>query len=130
MGIGWLDSPRKMGWGHNSKCLRMCPSCRDIRVARFGSGDLGIFRCCRVGDLGIFRKIRPCDPDISPTKRHPETHLGCAPSLFFMLYLNLSSKKIFGQPVGEISEKLTLTFCTSHQLVLQNFFLIPDSDRS
>jgi len=64
------------------------------------------------GDLEIFRKIKPCDPDISPNKRDPETHLGSDPPSFLMLYLNLTSKKFFGQPVGEISEKLTLTLHT------------------
>src|SRR3569623_1455280 len=97
-----------MRWGHNSKFLWISLIWGDIRVARLGSGDLGIFRCCRVGDLEIFRKIRPCDPDISPTKRHAETHLGSDPPSFLMLYLNLVSKKIFGEPVGEISEKVDL----------------------
>src|SRR3569623_516406 len=110
-----------MRWGHNSKCLGMSLSCGDIRVARFGS---------RVGDLEIFRKIRPCSPDISPNMHDPETHLNCDPPLFLMLYLNLASKIFFGEPVGEISEKLTSTFCIPHQLFLQNFFLLPDSDRA
>src|SRR3569623_1832664 len=99
--------------------------CRKIQV-----GDLEIFQHCRVGDLEIFRKIRPCDPDISPNKRDPETLLGSDPHLFLMLYLNLVSKNFFGQPVSEISEKLTSTFCIPHQLVHQNFFLMTDSDRA
>src|SRR3569623_1441351 len=119
-----------MRWGHNSKFLWISLIWGDIGVARFGSGDLGIFQLRKVGDFEIFWKIRPCNPDISPNKRDPETHLGSDPTLFLMLYLNLSSKKFFGQPVGEISEKLTSTFCTSHQLVHQNFFLMTDSDRA
>src|SRR3569832_1875068 len=83
-----------MSGGHNSKCLRMSLSCRDIRVARFGS---------RVGDLEIFRKIRPCSPDISPNMHVPESHLNCDPTSFLMIYLNLVSKIFFGEPVCEIS---------------------------
>src|SRR3569623_572824 len=119
-----------MRWGHNSNVFLDHAYSGRYQGCKIRVGDLEIFQHCRVGDLEIFRKIRPCDPDISPNKRDPETHLGIDPHSFLMLYLNLSSKKNFGQPVGEISEKLTSTFCTSHQLVHQNFFLMSDSDRS
>src|SRR3569623_1663521 len=110
-----------MRWGHNSKCLGMSLICGDIRFSRFGS---------RVGDLEIFRKIRPCSPDISPNMHDPETHLNCDPTSFLMIYLNLVSKIFFEEPVGEISEKLISTLSASHYLVLQNFFLMTDSDRA